>query len=90
LISSTATLSDEALSISIKTFLLHNLDNIFASSLQGKDRIKSCYKYSQSETVPFVENCEIIRGNGILGILNILGNPARDQARSIDLKTVLE
>ena len=32
LISSTGTLSDEALSISIKTFLLHNLDNIFASA----------------------------------------------------------
>ena len=38
LISSTGTLSDEALAISIKSFLLHNLDNIFVSSFQRNDR----------------------------------------------------
>ena len=86
LISSTGTQSDEALAISIKTFLLHNSENIFVSSFQGDDRIKSCYKYCQSESVRFVENCEI-RGNLILGILNILNNLARDQAKGIDLNT---
>ena len=48
LISSTSTLSDEARSISIKTFLLYNLDHIFAFSFPGNDRIKSCYKYFQN------------------------------------------
>jgi hypothetical protein len=40
LISSTETLSDEALAISIKSFLLHNLDNIFVFSIERNDRIK--------------------------------------------------
>ena len=39
LISSTGTLSDEALAISIKSFLFHNLDNIFVSSFQRNVRI---------------------------------------------------
>jgi hypothetical protein len=55
LISSTATLSDEALSaisINLKLSCFHNLDNIFVSSFQSNDRIKlSFYKYCQSEGV---------------------------------------
>jgi hypothetical protein len=88
-LTSTGTLSDEVLAISIKSFLLHNLDNIFVSSFQGNDRIKSCYKYCQSESVLFVElNCEIC-GNAILGMWNeyFLNNLTRDQAGGIDLNT---
>jgi hypothetical protein len=55
LISSTETLSDEALAISIKSFLLHNLDNIFVFSFQRNDRIKSCLLQIQSETAKVLD-----------------------------------